>query len=485
MKMLVRILLAVEDDNLREQVKKLLPSGDVHIKEIQKKTDLLKVIPRESFDILIAGHSIIQGHVHEIIKILIELPDFPRLIVVSDRDSPKEHGELIASGCDSVIYAGLKRTRLRSALKTVLERRRSLLKKTLATVRPIAQPHLDDFISKSPSMKSFLKTVYRIAPSNASVLLLGETGVGKERLARAIHAESPRSEGPFIAVNCGALPETLLESELFGHERGAFTGAAQARRGWFELAHSGTIFLDEIGEMPLHLQVSLLRVLQDKEIQRLGSEKSLKVDVRIMAASNRDLRAEVKAKKFRDDLFYRLSVITLTVPPLRERRDDIPQLVVNYMDHLRPLKSEKYDITDEALALFCMYSWPGNVRELMNILERAMLICDDNTITPVVLPADMIDRNPLQPSPTPYEKINLELDVTPEEWFQMPLSDARRKVIDKFEATYLAELLKQNGGRIKNAAQCAGIQSRSLFDKMKRLGLRKEDFRSPPSKSTK
>jgi DNA-binding NtrC family response regulator len=230
--------------------------------------------------------------------------------------------------------------------------------------------------------------------------------------------------------------------------------------------------------MPLHLQVNLLRVLQDKEIQRVGSEKSLKIDVRIMAASNRDLRTEVKAKKFRDDLFYRLSVITLTVPPLRERRDDIPQLVANYMDYLRPLKSEAYDITDEALELFCKYSWPGNVRELMNVIERALLICDNNTITPADLPADMMDEKPLQPSLNPSEKISLELDVTPDEWFQMPLGDARREVLDKFEATYLTGLLKQTAGRIEKTAQRAGIQSRSLFDKMKRLGLRKEDFRS-------
>jgi len=476
--MLVRVLLAIKDDNFREHIKKLLPTGNVHIKEIQKKSDLLKVVPRESFDILIAGHSITQDYVPEIRKILLELPDFPRLIIISDRDSPEEHGELIAAGCDAIIYAGLKPAKLRSAFRAILEKRRTLLKKTLATVRPIAQPHLDDFISKSPTMKSFLETVYRIAPSNTSVLLLGETGVGKERLARAIHAESPRSEGPFIAVNCGALPETLLESELFGHERGAFTGAAQSRRGWFELAHSGTIFLDEIGEMPLHLQVSLLRVLQDKEIQRVGSEKSLKIDVRIMAASNRDLGTEVKAKKFRDDLFYRLSVITLNVPPLRERRDDIPQLVANYMDYLRPLKSEEYDITDEALELLCKYSWPGNVRELMNVLERALLICDNNTITPANLPADMMDGESLQPSLTPSKKISLELDATPDEWLKMPLGDARRGVLDKFEATYLTGLLKQNAGRVEKTAQRAGIQSRSLFDKMKRLGLRKEDFRS-------
>lgn len=469
--------MALDNPVLYEQIKKLLQSEDTELKDIKESKELLQSVSHESFDILIASHSLVEYSIDEILKAFRETPDFPRLVVVTDKDFPEEHGKLVAAGCDNVIYAGLEHGKLKSALRAILAKRRALLKKALASVRPLVQPRLTDFISKSHSMQSFMKTVRRIAPSDASILLLGETGVGKERLARAIHAESSRSEGPFIAVNCGALPETLLESELFGHEQGAFTGATRSRRGWFELAHRGTIFLDEIGELPLHLQVKLLRVLQDREIQRIGTEKALRIDVRIMAASNRDLGNEVEAKTFRDDLYYRLSVITLTIPPLRDRVEDIPQLVYNYLKYFRPLKSKEYSLSDEALELLCKYSWPGNVRELMNVIERAMLICDNNTITLADLTLDIRKIKPFQPSPTPSKKVCLELNLSPEEWLQKPLSEVRREVLDRFETAYLTGLLQETNGRVEKTAQRAGIQSRSLFDKMKRLGLKKENYR--------
>jgi len=323
-----------------------------------------------------------------------------------------------------------------------------------------------------------MRVVNRVVKTDVPLLILGETGVGKERLARAIHAEGPRSAGPFITVNCGALPETLLESELFGHEEGAFTGAVRSRRGWFELAHRGTIFLDEIGELANHLQVKLLRVLQEHEIQRIGSEKSFKVDVRVMAATNRDLEEEIESGYFRKDLYYRLSVMTLTIPPLKDRIEDIPVLVESYIKYLRPrIGCEVFGISDEAQEALEQYLWPGNVRELINVIERAMLLCNDTEITLLDLPTNISGKS----EGTTMNSASLlhppDLGNLQEEWLQKPLQEVRKEVLEKFEHSYLSGLLRLTNGRVGETAKRAGIQSRSLFDKMQRLGLRKEDFK--------
>ena len=237
-------------------------------------------------------------------------------------------------------------------------------------------------------MKDFVDLVKRVAESDTSLLICGETGVGKERLARAIHNQTERREGPFVSVNCGALPENLLESELFGHEAGAFTGATKQRKGRFEQASGGTILLDEIGEMPAHLQVNLLTVLQRREVTRLGGKTPISVDVRIIAATNRDLREDVKAGRFREDLFYRLNVVYLEIPPLRERPEDLPDLIGRFMRHFRRSLGRKnlMEITEEAMQVLLHHSWPGNVRELINVLERATLLARGDKITTQDLP---------------------------------------------------------------------------------------------------
>jgi DNA-binding NtrC family response regulator len=316
-----------------------------------------------------------------------------------------------------------------------------------------------------------------VVNSDSSILILGETGVGKERLARAIHAESHRSAGPFIAVNCGALPEALLESELFGHEQGAFTGATRSRRGWFELAHSGTIFLDEVGDMPIHLQVKLLRVLQEKKIQRVGSEKAIDIDVRVMAASNRDLSAEIERRQFRKDLFYRLCVVTLTIPALRDRREDIPQLIDSYIEYLRTQTGrEVYAITDRARDALCRYMWPGNVRELINVLERAVLLCKGDTICVDDLPSE-IGKGDAAGAKGSGKHMPPGPDGIEQHWLERPWQDVRREYTDRLERAYFSALLAASGGRVGAAAERAGIRARSLFDKMKHHGLNKKDFR--------
>lgn len=248
-----------------------------------------------------------------------------------------------------------------------------------------------NIIGKSPAMEKVFYVVEKIAPSRSTVLITGESGTGKELIAKAIHYQSLRRDKPFVSVNCGALPETLLESELFGHERGAFTGAIQQRKGRFELAHEGTLFLDEISEIPLHLQVKLLRVLQEMEFERVGGTQTIRVDVRIIAATNRDLKKEVELGRFRSDLFYRLNVVNIHLPPLRERVEDIPLLVTHFLDKYSKESGRETSLTVDKETMKCLmeYRWPGNVRELENVIERAVLLSRGDTITLADLPLEV------------------------------------------------------------------------------------------------
>lgn len=252
----------------------------------------------------------------------------------------------------------------------------------------------DNLVGKSAVMRRLFDTIEKIAPSKATVLITGESGTGKELIARAIHYHSPRRDKPFVSVNCGALPETLLESELFGHEKGAFTGAIQRRKGRFELAHEGTLFLDEISEMSPHLQVKLLRVLQEMEFERVGGMETIRVDVRIIAASNRDLKTEMEEGRFRQDLFYRLNVVHIQVPPLRERKEDIPLLVQHFLTRYAGElgKGVPVRVHPEAMRCLIEYHWPGNVRELENVIERALILATGDEITLRDLPEEI--RNP-------------------------------------------------------------------------------------------
>jgi len=335
--MLTRVVLGISDSVLRRRLRGLLERAqDTVVEALTGKARLWERATRESCDVLVVSESAIPEPVAASIQLPHDTPSSPAVVVISENDDPTHHAELVAAGCDKVFYAGVPVESLAVAIEAVLGNRRDQAQQSVRFPRSPAQPRLTDFVSESPAMQAFMNTVQRVVRSDTSLLIPGETGVGKERLARAIHAEGPRSNGPFVAVNCGALPETLLESEFFGHEEGAFTGATQSRRGAFELAHKGVIFLDEVGDMPVHLQVKLLRVLQEHEVQRVGAERSFAVDLRVMAASNRDLEAAVESREFRRDLYYRLSVVTLTVPPLRDRREDIPPLVDSYIRYLGP-----------------------------------------------------------------------------------------------------------------------------------------------------
>ena len=465
--MLLHIILVLDNVSLQKKLRTSLSKPDSIIETAKDHKRFLAKLGRKVCDLAVISQNLLPEDATEQIHKLKSSVDAPFVVILTEQDNEQERAQFIAAGCDAVLSLELSISRLSKALNAILQKRKKIARAVLTVPRQVEEADISDFAAKSPAMAKFVKIIPKVAKTNSSVLILGETGVGKERLAHVLHRESLRSNGPFIAIHCGALPESLLESELFGHEQGAFTGATKSRRGCFELAHQGTIFLDEIGEMPLHLQSKLLRVLESHEIRRVGGEKSIPVDVRVMAATNRDLEEEVKAKQFRKDLYYRLNVVSLTIPPLRERIEDIPELVESYIEYLGPrIGCTVVDIAEDALEVFCRYSWPGNVRELINIIERAMLLCEDDIITIEDLPQSITEP-----------EILYESGTWPDEMMNQPLKKARKNIIENFERDYFTALLRLAEGRVGKAAKKAGIDTRSLYEKMKKYDLNKKDFR--------
>jgi DNA-binding NtrC family response regulator len=471
---LLQIALAVTDETTRRRLRSLLREQDAVLHVVRGRKDLWARAAATAPDVVLIDRAALEAEMEAGVTFERGQLEAPAVVAVSESESAAERAALIAAGCEAVLFAGLDEPTLAGALDAILEERRTALSRDLAR-RPLAEPRLGDFVSESPTMQAFMEMVHRVVPGETALLILGETGVGKERLARAVHAEGPRAGGPFVAVNCGALPEALLESELFGHEEGAFTGATRTRRGAFELAHGGTIFLDEVGDMPPHLQVKLLRVLQDHEVRRVGAERPFVVDVRVMAASNRDLEADAEAARFRRDLFYRLSVVSLTVPPLRERVEDIPTLAQSYVEYHRPrVGRDVRGVSDEAMTALRRYGWPGNVRELINVVERAMLLCRGDTITAADLPAAIRDCGPCS---RPVPAAPRDADEVPAEWLDRPLKELCGEMVADLERAYLAAMLRDTGGKVGDAARRAGLDPRSLYEKMRQYGLAKEHFK--------
>jgi DNA-binding NtrC family response regulator len=336
-----------------------------------------------------------------------------------------------------------------------------------------AEP-LPGIIGSSRAMQEVYRLTRQVARSRASVLLLGETGTGKELIAHAIHELSQRRNRPFVRVNCGALSESLLESELFGHVRGAFTGAIDNRTGRFEAAHTGTIFLDEINSTTPHLQVKLLRALQEREFERVGDTQTIRVDTRVIAASNRDLLAEAAAGRFREDLYYRLNVVPLFLPPLRDRREDIPELVAHFLD-LYNEQNDRYvaHIDPRALAALQQYQWPGNVRELQNYVERAVVMAPGDELTTALLPtAVTTGRSPRTIG------VALDFNTLAEELVHLGLGEAgneaedvHSRIVDRVEREVIAQVLDECEGVQIKAAGRLGINRNTLHKKLKQYGL--------------
>lgn len=356
----------------------------------------------------------------------------------------------IKEGAYDYVSKPFKLDEIKLTIRRALEQKRLLQENLLYRQELVTKYKPENIVGRSPQMLQVYKTIARVAESRSTVLIFGESGTGKELVARAIHFNSPRSSKPFVAVDCGSLAETLLESELFGHVRGAFTGAVTSKKGLFEEADSGTCFLDEAGDISLSMQAKLLRVIQEHEIKRVGGTETIKIDVRIVAATNKNLEELVAEKKFREDLFYRLNVVPIYLPPLRERTDDIPLLAHHFLQKFAEENQKPVSrISPEALDLLLRYQWPGNVRELENIIERAVTLSHHS----VILHEDLPRRLRI----ATYE---VSLSSLPS---QIPLSE--------LEKLYIKKVLEETGGNKKKAADILGIDRRTLYRMAARYGI--------------
>jgi two-component system, NtrC family, response regulator AtoC len=318
-------------------------------------------------------------------------------------------------------------------------------------------PHIESIVGAAPAMLDVYKMVARVAPTMSTVLVVGESGTGKELVARAIHTHSPRRDGAFVAVNCTALTESLLESELFGHAKGAFTGAVASKRGIFEEAQGGTVFLDEIGDVGAKMQAQLLRVLQEGEMRRVGGTEAIKIDVRVVAATNRELEEEVKEGRFREDLYFRINVVTIRLPPLRERPSDIPLLVDHFLaKYAARERRNDAGVAAAAMAILQRYSWPGNVRELENVIERALALSKDGVILPSDLPSEIAEQHATAGGGAAASGTGGIVEDRP--------------TLAELERRYIELILRETGGNKKRAAEILGIDRRTLYRTLEREG---------------
>ena len=356
----------------------------------------------------------------------------------------------IKEGAYDYVSKPFKLDEIKLTIRRALEQKRLLQENLFYRQELITKYKLENIVGRSPQMLQVYKTVARVAESRSTVLIAGESGTGKELVARAIHFNSPRSSKPYVAVDCGSLAETLLESELFGHVRGAFTGAVTNKKGLFEEADNGTCFLDEVGDISLAMQAKLLRVIQEHEIKRVGGTETTKIDVRIIAATNKNLEELVAEKKFREDLFYRLNVVSIHLPPLRERLDDIPFLADHFLrkyaaENEKPVSR----VSAEVLDLLLRYQWPGNVRELENVIERAVTLSPHS----LILPEDLPRRLRVEPSEISATSLPSQVSLT------------------ELEKIYIKKVLEETGGNKKRAADILGIDRRTLYRMAARYGI--------------
>ncbi len=393
-------------------------------------------------------------------------------VMISARPTVDIAVSAIKSGIYDFITKPFRLGEIKKAIGKALEAQ-TLLKENIRLRQALREKaSFSKIIGKSPAFIQVMDMVPKVASTRSTVLLSGESGTGKEIIAEAIHFASPRGDAPLVKINCGALTESLLESELFGHEKGAFTGAHQQRMGRFETANGGTLFLDEIGEMSLAMQVKLLRVLQDGSFERVGSSRTIQVDVRVIAASNRDLEQEVKEGRFRQDLFYRLNVITLEIPPLRDRIEDIPLLAAYFLNKYSKINGKNIlSLSPEVHQILSSYCWPGNVRELENIIERAVSLCSTQTIELPDLPPRLKFESTIEKAVLLGRPQEIELTAIPLQRPDSPFTGSYMVIplgisLDKIEQSVLTKTLTKTKGDKKEAARLLGISLSSLYNKL-------------------
>ncbi len=391
----------------------------------------------------------------DVVKSLHEGPLPPKIILVTAHGSVERAREAHKLGAFDYMSKPVVADELLFRVERALESYH-LTEKTLRLERRLKGDGLEAIVGESPSMREVFRLVEKIAPTTSTVLIRGESGTGKELVARAIHARSQRAGKPFHAINCAAIPENLLESELFGHERGSFTGADSRKIGLFEVASGSTLFLDEIGDLSLPLQGKILRTLQEKEVKRVGGNETIQVDVRVVAATNRDLEAMMKAGLFREDLFYRLNVIPMVLPPLRERTSDVPALVTRFLEKVNTAHGTAVTrFEPAALDLLCAHSWPGNIRQLESVVERAVLLSEGETIHMEDLPLEI--RHQTAPAARPYG-------------FEIPPDGID---IEEFERQLIVQAMERSTWVIAKAARLLGLTYRTLQYRLEKFGLRR------------
>ncbi|MCK9276078.1 MAG: sigma-54 dependent transcriptional regulator [Syntrophales bacterium] len=441
--------LIVDDDHVHRTMLKTLISGwGYEITEADDGDCAIEMVRKRPFDLILLDIRMVRiSGLEALAEIKAINPAIP-VIIMTAYSSVETAVEALKKGAYDYLTKPLDFEEMKIVIKRAMDHRQLKEENMLLKRNLNSQFDQLNIIGRSSSMIKLLETVAQVAPSDATVLIEGDSGSGKELVAGAIHFNSQRQEGPFIKVNCGALTETILESELFGHERGAFTGADKRHEGKFRQAHGGSLFLDEVSEMPLQMQVKLLRVLQEKEIVRVGGDTSVEVDVRIIAATNKNLHQLVQAGQFREDLFYRLNVVVIVVPSLAERREDIPLLAQHYLaffadTHKRKIKG----FTPQAMDRLLKHSWPGNVRELMNVIERAAVLGR----------TEYIEENDL------FSFTEDRLDMMAPAGNSLPLEEAEKRTI--------LDMLKITAGNKSEAARRLGITRRTLHLKLKKYGM--------------
>jgi two-component system, NtrC family, response regulator GlrR len=450
-----RILVVDDDANLLELVKMRLESAGYQVTTASVEEDALGAVKDQAFDLSILDLQLARRDGISLMEDLhLVLPGMP-VIILTAYGTIESAVEAMKRGAYSYLTKPFDPRDLLFQLERALENRR--LNSEVQRLKDLLSERFDfsNIIAKSEKMQKVLEAVAQIARIDSTVYIHGESGTGKELIAKAIHLASERKANPFVAINCAAIPEPLLESKLFGHEKGAFTGAIRTTKGLFAQAHEGTIFLDEIGDMSLPIQAKLLRVLQERQFYPVGSEKLVEVDVRVIVATNKDLEAQVKQGLFREDLFYRIHVIPVYLPPLRERKEDIPSLADHFLKKFsQQMKKEVKGLSPSALQRLMLHDWPGNVRELENTIEYAVAMTLQEVLTEeyVLQTKGSLSNEPLK-----------------------PLKEAR----DDYEKNYIIQLLEICRGNVTKAAKMAGKYRADFYDLLKKHNLKTEDFKKP------
>ena len=446
-----KILVVDDEETHRSMIDTVLSPEGYEISQAGDGMEAVEFIEDRYYDLILMDVRMKNMDGITALKKIKELSPGIPVIIMTAYASVNTAIEALKSGANDYLIKPVDIEELKLLVKKNLHHYQLEQENRFLKERLDEQFHFENIIGKSLKMRKLFETMSLVSPTDATVLITGESGTGKELIANAIHLNSSRKDRPLIKVNCAALPETLLESELFGHEKGAFTGALSRKKGRFELAHNASIFLDEIGEMPLSTQVKILRVLQEREFEPVGSGNTIKVDIRVIAATNKDLEEEIKEGRFREDLFYRLNVVSFNIPPLRERKDDIPLLADFFLKRYAE-KNQRLikGFTPRAMDLLMRYDWPGNARELENVIERAVILSRENSITPGVFPRVIQGLD---------ENNDYMLVITP------------GKSLREVERQMIIRTLEETGGNRTHAADILGISRRTLQLKLKEYGI--------------